>query len=74
MRFPKTYLYFQKFFEKPLGISKVQYDKENILFSFKSWNACLRRVLCRMATCHTTSGIDYSVVVGVVVIVFLVLN
>lgn len=71
MKFPKTHLYFQTFSEKPLGISKVQYDKENILFSFKSWNACLRRVLYRMATCHTISGVDYSLSV---VVVFSVLN
>lgn len=72
MKFPKTHLYFQTFSEKPLGISKVQYDKVDILFSFKSWNACLRRVLYRMATCHTISGADYSL--SVVVAVFLVLN
>lgn len=67
MRFPKPHLYFQTFSDKPRGTSKVQYDKENILFSFKSWNACPRRVLCRMATCHTISGADSSLLLVVVV-------
>jgi len=73
MRFPKTHLYFQTFSEKPLGIIKIQFNKENTLFSCKSWNACRKRVLCRMAKCRTISGADCSLLAEVVV-VFLVLN
>lgn len=60
MRVPETHLYFQTFSKKPLGISRFWYDKENILFSFRSWNVCHRRVLPAMPTHHTISSVGYS--------------